>query len=178
MTVFAGTFGIHNHTASLIVDVAVVVLGVIWLALVYWTFADARRRIGDAILVGCAVVISFIPFLGTVIYMIVRPPEYLDDVHERNLEIQEAEARIAQIGVHGCPYCDYEVEREFLRCPNCLRKLKDPCVGCGKPLEHDWKICPYCETDRGVDPSLARRPRRTRREEEQTLASRPPSDLI
>lgn len=177
MTLFAGTFGIHNHTASLIVDVAVVVLAVIWLALVYWTFADARRRIGDSILVGCAVIISFIPYLGTVIYMIVRPPEYLDDVHERNLEIQEAEARIAALGVHACPYCDYDVEREFLRCPNCLRKLKDPCTNCGKPLDHDWKICPYCETDRGIDPALTRRSRRTRREEE-TLAARPPSDLI
>jgi hypothetical protein len=51
-------------------------------------------------------------------------------------------------------------------------------VSCGKPLEHDWKICPYCETDRGIDPALTRRPRRTRREEEQTLATRPPSDLI
>jgi len=29
----------------------VVVLGVIWLALIYWTFADARRRIADSLLV-------------------------------------------------------------------------------------------------------------------------------
>ena len=67
--------------------------------------------------------------------MIVRPPEYLDDVRERELEMQAAEARLAQLGYHLCPHCDYEVEKDFLRCPNCLRKLKDPCRNCGKPLD-------------------------------------------
>ena len=49
--------------------------------------------------------------------MIVRPPEYLDDVHERELEIQAAEARIAEIGLLLCPHCDHEVEKDFLRYP-------------------------------------------------------------
>ncbi len=128
MTPTAGIFGIHNHTASLVVELALVVLAVIWLALIYWTWADARRRIADGILVACATITSFFPFIGTIVYMIVRPPEYLEDVHERDLEIQAAQARLAQIGVHTCPYCDHEVEKEFLRCPHCLRKLRDPCV--------------------------------------------------
>jgi hypothetical protein len=178
MTPFAGIFGIHNHTASLVVELALVVLAVIWLALIYWTFADARRRIADGVLVGCATVVSIFPFIGTIVYMIVRPPEYLEDVHERDLEIQAAQARLAQIGMHTCPYCDHEVEREFLRCPNCLRKLKDPCTNCGKPLAADWKICPYCETDRGLDPTMTQRRRRTRRDPQETMVAPPPSDLI
>ncbi len=180
MTPAAGIFGIHNHTASLIVDLALVVLAVIWLALIYWTWADARRRIADGILVACATITSFFPFIGTIVYLIVRPPEYLDDVHERDLEIQAAQARISQIGVHTCPYCDHEVEKEFLRCPHCLRKLRDSCVGCGKPLDANWKICPYCETDRDLDPSLAasQRRRRVRRDPQQTMVAPPPSDLI
>jgi hypothetical protein len=177
MVVSAGIFGIHNHTASLIVELAVVVLGVIWLALIYWTFADARRRIADSLLVACATIASFFPFIGTIIYMIVRPPEYLEDVHERDLEIKAAQARLSQIGLHTCPYCDHEVEREFLRCPNCMRKLRDPCTNCGKPLASDWKICPYCEADRGLDPTPSRRQRRTRRDPEQTMVAPPPSDL-
>jgi hypothetical protein len=178
MIAFAGTFGIHNHTVTLVVDLALVVLAVIWLATIYWTFADARRRISDGMLVACATIASFFPFIGTLVYMIVRPPEYLEDVHERDLEIQAAEARLAQIGMHTCPYCDYEVEREFLRCPNCLHKLKDPCSNCGKPLASDWRICPYCETDRGLDPTMSRRQRRTRRDPQQTMVAPPPSDLI
>ena len=110
-------------------------LVVIWLALVYWTYADARRRIDDPMLVGCATAASLFPFVGTIVYMIVRPPEYLDDVRERELEMQAAEARLAELGYHLCPHCDYEVEKDFLRCPNCMRKLKDPCKTCGKPLD-------------------------------------------
>ena len=64
--------------------------------------------------------------------MIVRPPEYLDDVRERELEIQAAEARLHQLDYSLCPHCDYEVERDFLRCPSCLRKLKDPCANCAQ----------------------------------------------
>ena len=178
MTPFAGIFGIHNNAASLAVEAALVVLAVIWLALIYWTFADARRRIGDGLLVACATIVSFVPFLGTIVYMIVRPPEYLADVHERNLEIQAAQARLAQIGMHACPYCSHEVEREFLRCPHCLRKLKEPCTSCGKPLAADWKICPYCETDRGLEPTPTQRRRRTRRETQQTMVAPPPPDLL
>src|ERR1700722_6831049 len=130
MLPLASTFGIQNSTVNLVVDLLILFLVVIWLALVYWTYADARRRIGDPMLVGGAPAGSLSPYVGTVVYMIVRPPEFLEDVHERELEIQAAEARLAEIGLHLCPYCDHEVERDFLRCPTCLRKLKDPCVSC------------------------------------------------
>ncbi len=138
----------------------------VWLALVYWTWADARRRIADPMLVGCATAASLFPFVGTIIYLIVRPPEYLEDARERELEIQASEARLAALGQYRCPHCDGEVERSFLRCPSCLRKLKDPCASCGKPLDPAWKLCPYCEAE-VVPPSAAtaaaRRPARRRR---------------
>ena len=100
-------------------------------------------------LIGCATAASLFPFVGTIIYMIVRPPEYLDDVRERELEMQAAEARLAELGYHLCPHCDYEVEKDFLRCPSCMRKLKDPCTICGQPLDPTWKICPFCEAEIG-----------------------------
>jgi hypothetical protein len=179
MLALGGVFGIHNHSVSMAVELALVILAVIWLALVYWTFADARRRIGDAVLIACATGVSLVPFLGTIVYLIVRPPEYLEDVHERRLEIQAAEARLAEIGLHTCPNCDYEVERDFLRCPNCRRKLKEPCPSCSKPLAADWKLCPYCETERDIDPALVRRQRRARRAQIPEPAVTPsPSDLI
>jgi hypothetical protein len=158
MTVYA-LFGITNNSLNLAVNLVLLFLVVLWLALVYWTFADARRRIDDPMLVGCATAASLFPFVGTMVYMIVRPPEYLDDVRERELEMQAAEARLATLGYHLCPHCDFEVEKDFLRCPNCLRKLKDPCRSCGKPLDPLWKMCPYCETE--VESTQA--PRRARR---------------
>lgn len=160
-----GVFGINNSSVNTALNLLIVCLVVIWLALVYWTYADARRRIVDPMLIGCATVASLIPYVGTIIYMIVRPPEFLDDVRERELEMQAAEARLAQFGYQLCPHCDYEVEKDYLRCPNCMRKLRDPCVACGRPLDPGWKICPFCEAEVGA--VAAPRARRRRREEPQ-----------
>ena len=62
------------------VNVLLLVLVVVWVALIFWTFADARRRIDDPMLVACATAASLFPFVGTIVYLIVRPPEFLDDV--------------------------------------------------------------------------------------------------
>jgi hypothetical protein len=143
-------FGISNDGLNLAVKLLLLFLIAIWAALVFWTYADARRRIEDPMLIGCAAAASlFFPFVGTIVYMIVRPPEYIDDVRERELEIAAAEARLHSIEHLACPYCDFEIEKTFLRCPSCLRRLKEPCGTCGRPLDPRWKICPYCEAEVG-----------------------------
>ena len=104
---------------------------------------------------------SFFPFVGTIVYTIVRPPEYLEDARERELEIAAAEARLARIEQLACPYCSHEIESTFLRCPTCLHRLKEPCATCGKPLDPRWRICPYCEAEVSAPaPQPARRERR------------------
>src|ERR1700758_4951627 len=118
-------FGIKSSGLNLAANLLILFLVVIWFALIYWTYADARRRIADPLLISCATLSSVFPFVGTIVYMIVRPPEYLDDVRERELEMQAAEARLAELGYHLCPHRDYAVEKDFLRCPNSMRKLKD-----------------------------------------------------
>jgi hypothetical protein len=156
-------FGIENDGLNLAANLLLLFLVVVWLALIYWTFADARRRIADPLLVGCATAASAFPFVGTVVYLIVRPPEYLEDMRERELEIAAAEARLATMHDAHCPYCGFDVEKDFLRCPSCLRRLKEPCVVCSRPLDPRWKLCPYCEAEVGQAPPEARRtrPRRT-----------------
>ena len=63
---------------SLTKNTALVVLVLLWLATAYWTFKDARRRIADPWLIGVATLVGLVPpFLGPVIYMFFRPPEYL-----------------------------------------------------------------------------------------------------
>jgi hypothetical protein len=140
-------FGIESSGLSLVIDLLILFLVVLYGSLVYWTYADARRRIADPMLVGCATVASLFPFVGTLVYVILRPPEYLEDVRERELELQAAEARLHELDSSLCPHCDYRIERDFIRCPSCLRKLKERCVSCSKPLDRAWTICPYCETD-------------------------------
>lgn len=139
-------FGISNSGLNLAATLFLLMLVVLWLALIVYTYLDARRRISDPFLVGCATVASFFPFIGTAVYAIVRPPEFLEDAHERELEIKAAELRVRQLREEACPNCEYPVEKSYLRCPNCERRLKDPCPTCSKPVDPKWELCPFCET--------------------------------
>jgi len=154
-------FGISNSGLNLVVNLLILMLVVVWLALIVYTYLDARRRISDPFLVGCATLASFIPYLGTAVYAIVRPPEFLEDSHERELEIRAAELRVRQLTELSCPGCEYPIEKNFLRCPKCRRRLKDPCPNCRKPVDPRWSLCPYCE---GPLRGEAERPRRKRGE--------------
>jgi hypothetical protein len=143
--VLLGIFGITNDSLNTAVNVLLLVLVVVYFALIFWTFADARRRIEDPMLVACATAASLFPFVGTVVYMIVRPPEYLDDVRERELEILAIEDQLAERDLR-CPVCRGAVDPSFLVCPVCTTRLKQACEECGSPLEPIWQVCPYCAT--------------------------------
>jgi hypothetical protein len=139
-------FGIDGGL-GLVVNLLILFLIVVYLALIYWTYLDARRRIEDPVLIACATAASVFPYLGTVVYTILRPAEYLEDREERELELRAAELELRQRIESSCPHCEYPIERSYLRCPNCERRLRNPCRKCHKPLDPRWGICPYCETE-------------------------------
>jgi hypothetical protein len=156
-------FGITNSALNLVATLFVLMLVVLWLALIVYTYLDARRRISDPFLIACATVASFFPYIGTAVYAIVRPPEFLEDAHERELEIKAAELKVRQLREQTCPNCEYPVEKNFLRCPNCQRRLKDPCPTCSKPVDPRWGLCPYCETTLSGGGERQRRPQKGER---------------
>lgn len=117
---------------------------VLWLALVYWTYTDASRRGSWQVLWG--VIAAIFPFVGTLVYLIVRPPEYLLDHRERELELAVLERELRE-QVNQCPNCRAVVEKDFLMCPECGWELKRPCENCHRPLSLRWSVCPYCETE-------------------------------
>jgi hypothetical protein len=131
-----------------IIDVAIALGALFWIGLGYWTFRDAQRRIEEPLLVGLATILGlFPPFIGPLIYMLFRPPEFIDDRRERELEIRAIESRLAQAD-HSCPVC--------------TTKLKQACSSCNAPLEPIWQVCPYCETPMqmmksGAPPALGTR---------------------
>ena len=163
---------IKNDALQTAASISLLVLGVLYLSLIFWTFADARRRIDDPLLVMCATLASFFPFVGTIVYLIVRPPEFLDDVRLRELEMTAAEARLASLDYSLCPHCDYEVQADYLRCPSCMRKLKERCYSCSKPIDPAWRICPFCEAETSVPtPSSTTRRRRRQTTDQSTVAA-------
>ena len=176
----AALFGITNDTLNLVVNLLLLFLVVLWLSLVAYTYFDARRRIEDSFLVVCAAAASFVfPFVGTIVYSILRPPEFLADQRERELEIRASELRLRQLEEQSCPNCEHPVERNFLRCPNCRSRIKDPCESCGKPIDPRWSVCPYCETPlrRGAPPERRDAPKRRRARSEREREPEPEAEV-
>jgi hypothetical protein len=118
---------------------------VFWLAIGFWTFKDARRRMSNPWLVALATLVGLVPpFIGALVYMLFRPPEYLSEVRERELEIKAIEEGLAG-GRSECPVCRADVEPSFLVCPVCTTRLREACSACKAPLEPLWQVCPFCE---------------------------------
>ncbi len=146
----------QSSTWDFIVKVSLFFLVVIWLSCGYWIFKDARRRIDDKLVIVVAVLtgIVFGPF-GLIVYAIVRPPEYLDDVRERELELRMMEQRLAE--EQRCSFCKTPVRDDYLVCPTCGRRLRTVCPSCRRPIEPQWRVCPFCEKDvHGGRPDTAR----------------------
>ena len=136
----------QSGTWHLIRDVLLALAIVFWLAAAYWVFKDVRRRIESPVVVGLATLLGLVlPFLGVLIYLLFRPPEYLEEVRERELEIKAMEESLALYELR-CPVCRAHVEASFLVCPVCTTRLKQACTTCKAPLEPLWQICPFCET--------------------------------
>ena len=157
----------HSATWALIEAALVLLVLVFWGATVFWVWKDARRRIEDMLLVRAATLLGAIPpFIGPLVYMLFRPPEYLDDVRERELEIRAIESRLGGHNLH-CTVCGCAVDPDFLVCPVCTTKLRQACTECSRPLEPSWQVCPYCATPIVVETPVhlhgtaARQPRRS-----------------
>ena len=108
---------------TLAIDLVLVFAVLFWLALGVWVYRDAGRRISNPWLVALATGAGlFPPFLGPLVYMLFRPPEYLDERRERELEIRAMEARLRR--EHKCPVCRTEIDDAWIVCPVCTTKLR------------------------------------------------------
>lgn len=128
---------------------------ILWFSAIIWTFRDIRERTRDPISQAISVLLVLLFSIpGLFIYLILRPRETLAEAYERSLEeealLQELEDQRA------CPTCRRRVEAEFVLCPYCRTKLKDPCSVCGRPLSYGWIACPFCGMSRAsaVEPEL------------------------
>ena len=128
-------------------------LAVLWLALVVWTYKDARKRIDDQVIVIVAVLTSLVlPYMGALVYTMLRPAEYMAEARERELEMRAMEQELETM--RACPSCGELIRPDYVACPNCRRALRSTCPTCDKVLEPTWKACPYC----GRDPRAQRVP--------------------
>lgn len=93
--------GSLTNLATLLSTWGAAFLVALWLSLIFWTLRDAQTRMRDSrmrFLAVLLVVLLFIP--GVTIYLLLRPPQTLEDKYLRTLEeeallraIEENEAK-------------------------------------------------------------------------------------
>lgn len=128
---------------TIILALAGILLAALWLSLVVWAVRDMRSRSRDpfaTLLAGLTVLL--LPFVGILIYWILRPPQTLTEAYERALEeealLQEIEER------PSCPGCSRAVQKGWILCPHCHTRLRKQCRDCNQLMELQWNLCPFC----------------------------------
>ena len=123
--------------------VVAALLAALWLSVIIWAVRDMRLRSRDPfaqLLAG--LVVTLLPFVGLIIYLILRPPETLTEAYERALEeealLQEIEERPA------CPGCSRTIHPDWILCPHCHTRLRKKCRDCDSLLALQWNLCPFC----------------------------------
>jgi cbb3-type cytochrome oxidase subunit 3/RNA polymerase subunit RPABC4/transcription elongation factor Spt4 len=117
----------------------------LWLALIFWTYRDVKKRTADNLLRTISVIVVTVLYLpGVVIYLLMRPPMTLEEEYQQTLE-EEALLNAIEQGTH-CPGCSRRIKDNWLVCPDCHTRLKKPCHKCRRPMEVHWNLCPYCGT--------------------------------
>jgi hypothetical protein len=92
----------------------------IWLLMIFYVNADAKRRQMNRTL--WTLLVIFIPnAIGFIIYFLLRQP-------------------IAR----PCPGCRAPVRPEHVFCPACGRELAAKCPGCRAQVQSGWSFCAAC----------------------------------
>ena len=118
----------------------------LWFALVVWTYHDAVLRSRNPLMQVFStliVVLFFIP--GTVIYLLLRPRETLEERQQRWIEEEYLAQELDEI--LACPSCSRAVREEWIYCPSCRFQLRRACQGCGRLVETGWEMCAFCGVD-------------------------------
>jgi hypothetical protein len=119
-------------TASLVVLGLVAAAGYVaalYVATAFFVWRDARRRSDSVLFQLFALILGFVPpFLGALVYLMVRPPTTLDQ--ERQLALEEQAI--------------LEVDRDEI--------VQRPCPSCDRVLRLGWPVCPYCAEEVGHAP--------------------------
>lgn len=143
-----------DSTESIVTVVVVILIAyavVLSIGAIYWTYRDVRDRTRDGWTQAVSVlVIVLFNMPGLLLYLILRPHETLNEAYERKLEA-EALMREMPDARPACPGCQRSIREEFIVCPHCRTKLRQPCAICDRPLDLNWTACPYCATPSAHD---------------------------
>lgn len=129
--------------AQFLLAIGIAYLIALWFAVVAWTFRDIEARsrsVFTQVFSTLLVVLFFIP--GLLLYLILRPKETLDQAFQRALEEEYLLQDLDDAPV--CLGCQRAVDPDFVLCPHCHTRLREPCPSCERLVDVRWGLCPYC----------------------------------
>jgi RNA polymerase subunit RPABC4/transcription elongation factor Spt4 len=129
-------------------------VAVLWVATAFFVWRDARRRSASTTFQLLALLLGFVPpFLGPLVYLVIRPPSTLDEERALSLEEQSLlELDNDALAMRPCPSCGKEIEADFIVCPYCRTQFARRCNACDRVLRLGWGVCPYCAEEVGHAP--------------------------
>jgi hypothetical protein len=120
---------------------------VLYLAIAYWALKDARERSDAPGQHYFALFINmFLPLLGLLIYLLVRPGTTMVERRALELESQALALTDTEDDQRPCPACGRAIEKDFILCPYCETRFAKRCPACQKSVRLGWSLCPYCAT--------------------------------
>ena len=126
---------------SIFMMILLVIVALLYVLSIAFVIKDARARAANWPAWG---IVSLIPFVGFLIYMLMRPELTAEDRDEQELDVALKRRQLMQYG--ECGHCGYPIESDFIMCPNCHSRLKNLCPACHHALNPEWSVCPYCTT--------------------------------
>lgn len=149
--------GMLADTVSVLVVGIIALVGyvaILWVATAFFVWRDARRRSSSAMFQLLALLLGFVPpFLGALVYLVIRPPRTLDEDRALALEEQSLlDLENDAMATRPCPSCGKEIEADFIVCPYCRTQFARRCTACDRVLRLGWAVCPYCAEEVGHAP--------------------------
>jgi len=135
---------LDSAAGTFLAVVVVLFLVFFWIALAFWAYRDARRRSDSVWLAVFALAVNVLPYVGLLLYVVLRPPRTMDEERALLLEEQALTEGPAEVISRPCPTCGREIELDFVICPYCRTQFARRCRACQRWLRLGWRVCPYC----------------------------------
>ena len=127
---------------NLIGTIVALIAIIFWVVVTSWIWVDSDERTTNKWIRIFYVVIGMIPIFGWIIYLIVRPPETIDEIYWGDLERRYLKYEAKDLG--DCPKCGTQLYPGYIFCPNCKKRIKIKCAKCGVYVDLDSKYCTHC----------------------------------
>ena len=137
---------LNSPSFTLWQTVTLTYVGLLWLSIIIWVIRDSISRTNSLSFQIFAILLNIaIPLLGVVLYLIIRPGRTHIERYQEALEKQLFKEKNEE-EAETCEECMAPLDKNFIYCPHCTKKVKKTCQGCQQHFSVLWTVCPFCGT--------------------------------